>query len=218
MGVKMLTLAKNVFIKWTFRLQTVAFFSKRWIFNMPGYKPYIFNLVLHGIVLFLLLCILLYCIVLYCVLFVVLYSIVLHYIVWYCIVYSSYAMFSSAIPWNMPRVTCIFRIHTSLLYGDSFRKCMHAVTQFWRHFDSRSQVMAGKPGGILPVEYYALDTAKICNGFPGLLLTVFLRHDLKSLVFTVYHTSLLWIATLSHLSSEKTNATECARLNVLPQQ
>ena len=45
--------------------------------------------------------------------------------VWYSIVqysiysivqyiYTSYAMLSSGIPWNMPRVTCIFRIHTSL--------------------------------------------------------------------------------------------------------
>ena len=28
--------------------------------------------------------------------------------------HTSYAMLSSGIPWNMPRVTCIFRIHTSL--------------------------------------------------------------------------------------------------------
>ena len=29
---------------------------------------------------------------------------------------TSYAMLSRGIPWNMPRVTCIFRIHTSLYY------------------------------------------------------------------------------------------------------
>ena len=27
---------------------------------------------------------------------------------------TSYAVLSSGIPWNMPRVTCIFRVHTSL--------------------------------------------------------------------------------------------------------
>ena len=32
----------------------------------------------------------------------------------YHIIHTSYAMLSSEIPWNMPRVTCIFRIHTSL--------------------------------------------------------------------------------------------------------
>ena len=30
------------------------------------------------------------------------------------IVYTSYAMLSSGLPWNMPRVTCVFRINTSL--------------------------------------------------------------------------------------------------------
>ena len=29
-------------------------------------------------------------------------------------IHTSYAMLSSGITWNMPRVTCIFRIHTSL--------------------------------------------------------------------------------------------------------
>ena len=32
----------------------------------------------------------------------------------YLNIYTSYAMLSSGIPWNMSRVTCIFRIHTSL--------------------------------------------------------------------------------------------------------
>ena len=32
----------------------------------------------------------------------------------YINIYTSYAMLSSGIPWNMSRVTCIFRIHTSL--------------------------------------------------------------------------------------------------------
>ena len=29
-------------------------------------------------------------------------------------IYTTYAMLSSGIPWNMPRVTCVFRIHTNL--------------------------------------------------------------------------------------------------------
>ena len=32
----------------------------------------------------------------------------------YINIYTSYAMLLSGIPWNMSRVTCIFRIHTSL--------------------------------------------------------------------------------------------------------
>ena len=32
----------------------------------------------------------------------------------YNTIHTSYAMLSSGIPWNMLRVTCIFRIHTSL--------------------------------------------------------------------------------------------------------
>ena len=47
-----------------------------------------------------------------------------------------------------------------ILHFGGILKCKHAV---WRHFGSRSQVMAGKPGGILPVGY-----RRICNGFPGL--------------------------------------------------
>ena len=35
---------------------------------------------------------------------------------------TSYAMLSSGIPWNMPRVTCIFRIHTSLFEPSVFAK------------------------------------------------------------------------------------------------
>ena len=37
-------------------------------------------------------------------------------------IYTSYAMLSSGIPWNMPRITCIFHIHTGLQAGVCIRR------------------------------------------------------------------------------------------------
>ena len=59
----------------------------------------------------------------------------------------SYAMLSSGIPWNMPRVTCIFRIHTSL-YPTSmggivvFLNTKHWIKIFHKLFSADSSFRA----------------------------------------------------------------------------
>ena len=55
-------------------------------------------------------------------------------------------------------------------------------TQFWRQFDSRSQIMAGKPGGILPIGYYPLDTAEYATTCQDVDWLYFLRHGIKSVM------------------------------------
>ena len=52
---------------------------------------------------------------------------------------------------------------------------------FWRHFDSRLQVMAGKPGRILPVGYCLLDTAEYAMAFKASDWLYFLRHGINNI-------------------------------------
>ena len=58
--------------------------------------------------------------------------------------------------------------------------------QFWRHFDSRSQVMAGKLGGLLPFGYYPLYIAEYTTAFQASDWLYFLRHGIK--LYTLHKT------------------------------
>ena len=49
-------------------------------------------------------------------------------------------MLSSGIPWNMPRVTCIFRIHTSLYYN-YFIPCLN-LRKTYGNFGKSSEISA----------------------------------------------------------------------------
>ena len=78
----------------------------------------------------------------------------------------------------------------------SWRHFKNVRTHFWRHFDSRSQVMAGKPGGILLVGYYPLDTAEYATAFQTSDWSYFLRHGIKisidCLLLTPYYSAKEW--------------------------
>ena len=54
------------------------------------------------------------------------------------LVNTSYAMLSSGVPWNMPRVTCIFLIHTSLYY---FIPCQN-LRKTYGNFGKSSEISA----------------------------------------------------------------------------